>query len=237
MLSRTATADLPLRSTLSHPIARLTLLALAIPAFIWIPDYGFAGTGILVLGAICLLHAGLADGTLAELGLGPIARPGRLVLIGIAAGAALYALSKFGLGPIVDHLTHHHRDLSKLDPMRGHWKKAGVLLLEIWPTAAVGEELLFRGFALRQVSAALGDSRSARIVAALVSSTLFGLVHAYQGISGVVLTGLTGLMLCAVFYARRRSLWTTMVAHGVFDTISVLLICSGLDRHLPTFWS
>jgi uncharacterized protein len=65
-------------------------------------------------------------------------------------------------------------------------------------------------------------------VAAVVSSALFGAVHLYQGVSGVVATGLTGLVFAGLYLATGRNLWASILAHGFMDTAGFVMIYLGV---------
>ena len=56
----------------------------------------------------------------------------------------------------------------------------------------------------------------------------FGAVHVYQGLSGMVATGLTGLVLAGVYVGTGRNLWAASATHGVLDTAGFVLIYLGL---------
>jgi uncharacterized protein len=82
-------------------------------------------------------------------------------------------------------------------------------------TAGVCEEFLYRGFAM----AALGRAGVMAWASVIVTSVLFGLAHTYQGRSGVMGTGIMGLILGA---ARlwSGSLLPVMVWHSVVDLVA-----------------
>jgi membrane protease YdiL (CAAX protease family) len=81
-------------------------------------------------------------------------------------------------------------------------------------TAGVCEELVFRGFLMTAIGAASGSL----LVALLVSSVAFGVVHAYQEPGGVARATLLGLVLAAPFVIT-GSLAASMAAHAVIDLI------------------
>ena len=83
----------------------------------------------------------------------------------------------------------------------------------------VHEEVLFRGFILGRFRALFRSTPAAVIV----SSILFGILHGYQGMIGVVQTTTVGLIL-AIVAARYRTIWPVILAHGLFDAISLVLI-------------
>jgi len=78
--------------------------------------------------------------------------------------------------------------------------------------AGVGEELVFRGFALRLLTDLGIDGWAALAVAAAA----FGLVHVYQGVAGVALTAALGLFL-SVVYVATGSLVAAMIVHAAVD--------------------
>ena len=59
--------------------------------------------------------------------------------------------------------------------------------------------------------------------AALLSSAVFGVLHAYQGWLGMVRTGMLGLLLAAAFLLS-GSLWPCIVAHAILDLVAGLLL-------------
>lgn len=89
------------------------------------------------------------------------------------------------------------------------------------------EEVLFRGMIFSRLTRLFSprDGRGAVRVAlaALVSSLVFGLLHAYQGPIGVAQTTLLGLLLCgAARYCR--SLWPCIVAHAGVDMLGITIV-------------
>lgn len=85
--------------------------------------------------------------------------------------------------------------------------------------AGVFEELVFR---LALPAALYGATGSAE-VAVLGSVLLFGGLHAYQGVSGVVGTTLVGAVFMAV-YLLSGSILLPIVLHALFDLRSMVLI-------------
>lgn len=78
-------------------------------------------------------------------------------------------------------------------------------------TAGVWEELVYRGFLLWLLIPAIGVPGAIG-----VSSVIFGIGHAYQGIRGMITTALVGLVF-ALLYAWTASLWWLMLAHALID--------------------
>ena len=80
--------------------------------------------------------------------------------------------------------------------------------------AGFGEELAFRGYAIPAVIFAGGSVP----VALALTSGAFALLHSYQGVLGVVRTGVIGLTMGAVFL-HTGSLWPPIVAHILIDLV------------------
>ena len=87
-----------------------------------------------------------------------------------------------------------------------------------WTLAAVGEELAYRGFLQTRMRQLLGGGRAAVVVAVLVSSLLFGLVHSEQGAVGVAIVTLDAIAW-SIVRLRYRSLWASVLVHGFNNTI------------------
>ncbi len=94
----------------------------------------------------------------------------------------------------------------------------------VWTTASFCEEMVFRGFLMHRAVEVLGARRFAWLFAALFQTVLFGLVHAYQGIGGIVTTGLVGLTFGLMYLIARRNLWPTIIGHGLVNTFGITVL-------------
>jgi membrane protease YdiL (CAAX protease family) len=81
-------------------------------------------------------------------------------------------------------------------------------------TAGICEEWLYRAFFLAVVAALAGGPPGWALVC--VAAGAFGLAHAYQGIGGIVLTGVLGGVLAAL-YLSTGSLLLPVLLHAVVD--------------------
>ncbi|MDR3389366.1 MAG: CPBP family intramembrane metalloprotease [Rudaea sp.] len=83
--------------------------------------------------------------------------------------------------------------------------------------AGVCEEILYRGFVTQYFSGSLGATISLGTVGAwLTASLFFGLAHAYQGVNGIVRSGLAGLLLGAIVILS-GGLLIPIALHFLFD--------------------
>jgi membrane protease YdiL (CAAX protease family) len=92
-------------------------------------------------------------------------------------------------------------------------------------TAGVCEEWLYRGFFLALVAAVAPGLPGPVLV--LVAALAFGLAHAYQGVAGVLTTGVLGGVLAAV-YLSSGSLLLPVLLHAVIDLRFLLVPASAL---------
>jgi membrane protease YdiL (CAAX protease family) len=66
------------------------------------------------------------------------------------------------------------------------------------------------------------------LASAIFISLLFGLAHFPQGPTGVIENIIDGAILVAVYFATNRNLLAPIIAHGIQDTVDVLLIYFGV---------
>lgn len=93
--------------------------------------------------------------------------------------------------------------------------------------AGVCEEIVFRGFAMTWLAAVVSALPGLGPIpelwpAAVGSSVIFGLAHAYQGPSGMARTGTVGLVLAGIAVAT-GGLLAAMIVHTVMDVTSGLV--------------
>lgn len=130
----------------------------------------------------------------------------------------------FAIQPAITWLLPEPADYSAFASLEGDGAKLGRYLLYMWISAALGEELLFRGFVFLQLKKIYGDRP---LVTILISAVLFALPHAYQGASGLLVTFVFGLIFGAI-YARFKNLWINILVHGLVDTMFLVLAYFGM---------
>jgi len=93
-------------------------------------------------------------------------------------------------------------------------------------SAGICEEILFRGWLLSALHGQIGLNGAALIIAA---SAIFGLAHAYQRATGVILTGLAGALFC-VLYVATGSLLVPILLHIVVDARFAVLPAQRIQK-------
>ena len=102
------------------------------------------------------------------------------------------------------------------------------ILLKVWTTVAFGEEVLGRVFLIDRFEAIFKGIPWNTQLSLILASILFGLAHAYQGLSGIILTGSIGLIVSILYLYQKRSIWTNVVVHGMVDTVAMVLLFFGV---------
>jgi uncharacterized protein len=175
---------------------------------------------------MALISFRLRDGHWSAVGLGLPRVWKRTILIAIAAVVVQQALGQFAVDPLT---RPYLRYAAGANPIQGIHGYVGLLrwLGIIWTYAAFGEELAYRGYLLNRVADLGGNSRFARLLALLWSSALFGCAHWYQGSAGVISATVSGMVYGAAYLLNRKSLWTAICAHGLSDSLALLLTYLG----------
>jgi CAAX protease family protein len=154
----------------------------------------------------------------------------KILFTGIAVGIGMEALELFATQPLLTKLLNKGPDLHELHRLIGNTQLLILALVLGWILAAFGEEMVWRGYLLNRVADIFGRSTSAWLGSAIFVSLLFGLGHFPQGTTGVTENIIDGAILGGLYLATGRNLLAPIIAHGVTDTVDVLLIYSG---HYP----
>lgn len=211
-----------------YSLRQLAYVAAVLMAAAFVPR-----VGVMLAAALAIvLVAAETRAPLRDLGLSAPPSGWRTVLAGVAIGLALFLLAKLLITPAIETMTGIRRDLGRLDFLRGDARAYFSFLPLVWLSAGLCEEIVFRSFLIGRIREALGGGRAATAVAVLAASAAFALAHAYQGVTGIVFTGLMALILSSMFVALRFNLWCNVVAHASYDTLSLGTIWLSWDRVL-----
>jgi hypothetical protein len=148
--------------------------------------------------------------------------------IGLAV-IAIIVLRVFAytLNPIIEELLGGPRNLERFSDVEGSTMSFVVLLITNWTLAAFGEEFAYRILLMRGLSYVFGDTRKAQITAVILQSVMFGLIHSYQGYTGIVGSAFSGLVFGTVTLISRWSIWPAALAHGTNNTIGIVALYLG----------
>lgn len=180
---------------------------------------------VLVVAGLALIWTLLEAGSLGPLGL----RRHRLSSTLIWAFGIFVAGSGLGeiLQPLIEYVLGIKIDYSGYGALAGNAAAALSLLTYAMTSAAIGEEVLFRGFLLHQLTAILGSGDRARWVSIAVGAILFGLAHWPQGPVGVIISGLGGVLFGWAWFRSDRNLWALILAHALTDASGIAMMYFG----------
>jgi membrane protease YdiL (CAAX protease family) len=152
----------------------------------------------------------------------------KLLVVGIAVGVGMEALELFATQPLLTKLLDKGPDLDEFRRLIGNTTLLVVGIALAWVLAAFGEETVWRGYLTNRVADLFGRSTIGWSAAAILASLLFGLAHFPQGPTGVIENVIDGAILAAVYFATGRNLWAPIIAHGIQDTVDIILIYLGV---------
>jgi membrane protease YdiL (CAAX protease family) len=131
-----------------------------------------------------------------------------LYLLCMAAGFIAYLPRLFG----------YHDNMQRIVSTEQLVSKNLFVLFFSCITAGITEEFIFRGYMLPRLELLFNN----KLVAALVSALMFGILHyGYFSITKVVATALIGLLF-ALHYQKYRNIKLLMAFHALLDTVSFL---------------
>jgi membrane protease YdiL (CAAX protease family) len=184
---------------------------------------------VLILFVLGLLSVRLRDGSWSAIGFKLPESWMRVALIALGAAAARISLGDFVIEPLTGKFWPAPVVPAMANEIAGNPKVAGLALLIVWTFAAFGEEISYRGYLLKRGADAGGGSTAANWIAMLLVSILFGYGHYYKGTSGVIDSGVAGLILGSAYLLSGRNLWVPILAHGFIDTFGVTAAFFGSD--------
>jgi CAAX protease family protein len=210
-------------------LAILTLVAaiITITSFRRVPGIGVVIALILIGVTVWLRGDGLIG-----LGFFPPENWGMTILWSFLLGIAIQFASALLLEPFSDKVTNSTTDHSLFESLRGNLKIFLLLLVSVWVLVVFLEEIIFRGYMMGDIAELIGTSKPALAVNLILTSVLFGLAHWYQGKSGVLSTGIVGVVLGILFITSGFNLWLPILTHGFIDTIGLFLIYINADKFL-----
>jgi len=156
------------------------------------------------------------------------------IINGILYAIGIFVLVDILFQPIIEHL-FGEIDLQNFDGIRGNFINYIIFVLFMWIIAGIGEEILYRGYIVKRIAIICGDSNKSWLFAVAITAVLFGLAHIYQGISGVITTGIIGLIMGMIFFKHRKNLFIAMLTHGFYDMIGITLIYLDKERIITEF--
>lgn len=118
-------------------------------------------------------------------------------------------------------------DLSIYDYLRDNLGMLFLSLVGVYIVSSFGEELVYRAFLINRIAQLGVGSKHATIIAVMLSSVIFGLVHYEWGAMGMIQTGFMGLAMGICYIKLKKRLWILILAHAYMDTILIVQMYLG----------
>jgi membrane protease YdiL (CAAX protease family) len=216
--------ETPFPSTNPSASRALSAFELLFGAFIVIGHNVFhvVPNEVVVLCVLGLASIRLRDGSCSSMGLKRPASWRRIFLIALVAAGVRILLGQLVIEPITGFFWPPPTAPELANEIAGNAKIALLALLLVWTFAAFGEEIAYRGYLLTRAADIGKRSTTAYWLAIVLVSVLFGYGHYYKGPSGIIDSGIAGLILGAAYMVADRNLWACILAHGFIDTFGVI---------------
>lgn len=147
------------------------------------------------------------------------------VMIAVSLVSVVF-LQLFDVGvtiPILNRLTGSTIIYSGFKALQGNPQQLLMYLLLGWTLAALGEEIVFRGYFQKRLHDLFGIRLPGVVLSIGISSLVFGLIHHDQGIVGVIVTMLDGVIFSLLKRKFDNNLWAAILAHGFYNTIGMVV--------------
>ena len=177
---------------------------------------------VIVLCVLGLISIRLRDGRWSAMGLQKPASWRRILMIALIAAILRILLGQFLIEPLTSFFWPSPTAPALANEITGNINIALVALLLVWAFAAFGEEIAHRGYLLTGAADIGRRSAAAYWIGIVLVSILFGYGHYYKGASGVIDSGVAGLILGTAYMLAGRNLWASIFAHGFIDTFGVI---------------
>lgn len=169
---------------------------------------------VLVGATVAILVTLRRGGTLADLG---FRRPARWSTVPLWAIGILgaYVVAQ-GVAPVfvAPFFELPEPDMSRYDVIRGNLPSAAAFALLLPLTAAIPEEIVYRGFLIERLMRLIGEGPTRAVLAVLVQALMFGAVHFQWGFGGIIVTSIMGFVWGIGFLLCGRNLWIVIIAHS-----------------------
>jgi membrane protease YdiL (CAAX protease family) len=149
------------------------------------------------------------------------------IAIGVVLGVLTESFQLLITQPVLTKLIGRQPDLELFRILTGNIKMTLLFIALSWSLAAFGEELFWRGYLMNRVADVGGRTRTAWIVSLVIVNAAFGVAHGYQGLTGLIEEGISGLFLGLMYLGTGKNLSVPIIAHGLADTIDMILIFFG----------
>ncbi|MCG9971219.1 CPBP family intramembrane glutamic endopeptidase [Christiangramia crocea] len=176
----------------------------------------------VLMAAVVYFNKRIFNWSWSDLGLAKPANWWQPVLVALGCFASVLLYSAI-IAPWVKE-TWGDLNISHLYVLKQNLPELISALVSVWITAAFLEELVFRAFFINSLEILFGPGKWSAFIAVAISALIFGGIHAYQGISGIITTTIIGIIFGIAYIINGHRIWPLVLVHGLVDTISLISI-------------
>ena len=151
---------------------------------------------------------------------------GRSLLLCVFAGVA-YVLGTMIMMNFSG--TPEPADMSNYSYLKDNFLLFILTLLGVYIGSSFGEEVVYRAYLINRFVEMGLDSKQGKILAAILSAIVFGLVHYQWGLTGMVGTGFMGLVMGLFYLKFNKNIWILVLAHAYLDTMLLVPLFMGAN--------
>lgn len=211
-------------ASLNRPARALLTAALMLGAIFAPIPFPFK---VPAFAAVALAWIWIENRSLAPVGLQPSFRPRSTFLwTSLAVVGVIFVLGEL-INPVIEWVFSKEADHSEYGPLYGNKDLALKLWLSALFSAAIAEEIIYRGFLLHQLSILLPKGKASEWIAILIGGLTFAVPHYTQGVVGFISIALVGILFGWIFFRSGRNLWSLMLAHALIDTWGIYSLYRG----------
>jgi membrane protease YdiL (CAAX protease family) len=209
----------------------LQVIIVLLPSILFLNSGKLLLVGLLISVLLSWVGLKLQKQSWADVGLKKSSNFKRVFLMAVVSTVVLIPLT-YALRYIVTSITHQQPDLEEFKVLEGNLTALALGLVVVWIFGAFAEEMFFRGFLMNSFYKLFPDSLTDRAkwaLSLLMTSVLVGIGHVYQGITGMILTGIIGFCFGLIYLNSKRNLWPSIFTHGLYDTVALVMVFFGFN--------
>ena len=151
----------------------------------------------------------------------------KMLFLAIAIGIIYGFVDNFFIERLITKLTGAEPDLSTYANVTGNVGHLMAMLGIGWVIGGFFEEWFFRGYLFNRMQAVIHNPVVFKYTAIGITSIVFAFAHTYQGIGGIVDTGLFAVVMGLLYFALGKNVWYLMIIHGMYDTVGIIRLFLG----------
>jgi len=200
----------------------MAIVAICLIVIILLPMIGVAIAFVVMTTFILLSQERLSK--IKELGFKKPSNLWKTILTTISLALLIQLSFLIIFDPLIESVTSSQLDLSGVEHVKGNLTNFFIMLGVGWIIGGFLEEILFRGFLLNRISNIFKSRALGDVIAILMTCGSFGYSHLYQGLSGMISTGLISAIIAFIYIFSNRNIWYAILTHGFINTFAFIII-------------